>query len=69
MQDLANVFFRFKPWNHDLMAAALTPESKISTGSQNKPTFLSAGMFFFHYQNIPQPHIHYPSRLPLTVSQ
>ena len=65
--NLANIFLRFEPGKHYLMAAAQTFQSKVGTCPQNFPPGLSAGVGFFHDKDIPNLNIHAFS--PLIAAQ
>ena len=67
--DLTDIFFRFEPRDHQFMAASQAFKPEVRAGAQNLPLFLSAGMGFFHHQNIAQSDIHItpPLWLPSTA--
>lgn len=56
--DLFNIFFRFYPRNHNLVAALDTTQFEVHAGAQHKKPLVPAGMGFFHFQNIVLADIH-----------
>ena len=48
----ADIFLRLMPRCHHFMTTAKALEPEVCTGTQDFPAFFSAGVRFFHHQNI-----------------
>jgi len=51
-ENLTDIFFRFEPGCHQFVTASHTPQTEVSACAKDQPPFLTAGMGFFHHQNI-----------------
>ena len=56
--DSFDVFLKFTPGAHDLMAAAEAAKAKIRADAQNLPALFAAGMRLFHGENVSDANVH-----------
>ena len=59
MLHILDILLCLMPLDHDLVAAAQAFEPEVCAGAQDLPPLFTAGMGFFHHQDILQSNVHY----------